>query len=77
MIFLFCDPTYLHINDISHLPKMTLDKMKYFFMHYKDLENKKVCVGEFNDWSYGLKIHMTSMILDVWYAMPKGIIPHT
>jgi inorganic pyrophosphatase len=41
------DPTYADIHDINDLPKMTLEKIKYFFTHYKDLENKHVIVGEF------------------------------
>ena len=43
------DPTYSEINDISDLPITTLNKIKYFFTHYKDLENKKVKVGDFRN----------------------------
>ena len=30
----------------------------------------------FNIWTYGLKIHMTSMMLYVWTMMPNGISPY-
>ena len=41
------DPTYNSIRDISDVPQHTLDKIRYFFSHYKDLENKRVVVGNF------------------------------
>jgi len=40
------DPAYTTINDIKHVPSLTLKKIHYFFSHYKDLENKVVHVGE-------------------------------
>lgn len=56
------DPTYLHINDITDLPKMTLDKIKYFFSHYKDLENKSVFVGSFKGNSHAIDIYRQSIV---------------
>jgi inorganic pyrophosphatase len=56
------DPTYAEINDINDLPKMTLDKIKYFFTHYKDLENKKVIVGDFKGRDEAVQIYKTSII---------------
>ena len=41
------DPTYNSMRDISDVPQHTLDKIRYFFSHYKDLENKRVVVGNF------------------------------
>lgn len=41
------DPTWKNINDIQDINSHTLTKIKYFFQHYKDLENKSVQVGEF------------------------------
>jgi len=41
------DPTWKNINDIQDINSHTLTKIKYFFQHYKDLENKSVYVGEF------------------------------
>lgn len=43
------DPTYNNINSIEDLDSFTLDKIRYFFQHYKDLENKKVIVGNFRN----------------------------
>ena len=40
------DPTYNSIKDIYDISKHTMDKIIYFFQHYKDLENKKVKVGK-------------------------------
>jgi inorganic pyrophosphatase len=40
------DPTYKDINDLHDVDEHTLNKIKYFFQHYKDLENKHVDVGE-------------------------------
>jgi inorganic pyrophosphatase len=42
------DPTMENISNLCNaLPNHTLKKIKYFFQHYKDLENKFVNVGEF------------------------------
>lgn len=56
------DPTYLHINNINDLPKMTLDKIKYFFTHYKDLENKRVSVGEFKSREDAIEVYRSGII---------------
>jgi inorganic pyrophosphatase len=48
-------PTKPRIN--SH----TLMRVKYFFEHYKDLENKKVFVGNFYDKSEALNIYNLSL----------------
>jgi inorganic pyrophosphatase len=56
------DPTYLHINNITDLPKMTLEKIRYFFMHYKDLENKKVTVGDFKGREEAITIYKSAQI---------------
>ena len=55
------DPTYSNIRDITDLPKMTLDKIKYFFMHYKDLENKRVIVGEFKGRKEAIEVYNMSI----------------
>ena len=56
------DPTYCSINEIDDLPKMTLDKIKYFFTHYKDLENKKVVVGNFKTREEAIQIYKDSLL---------------
>jgi inorganic pyrophosphatase len=39
------DPTYKDIYDLNDIDEHTLNKIRYFFQHYKDLENKTVDVG--------------------------------
>jgi len=56
------DPTYSNIRHITDLPKMTLDKIKYFFMHYKDLENKRVIVGEFKGREEAIKVYKSGLV---------------
>lgn len=54
------DPTYADICDITDLPQLTLNKIKYFFQHYKDLENKTVTVGEFKGKEDAVQVYNTS-----------------
>jgi inorganic pyrophosphatase len=51
----------------NKIPKLrinshTLMRVKYFFEHYKDLENKKVCVGNFHNKEQALKVYEESII---------------
>jgi inorganic pyrophosphatase len=39
----------------------TLDKIKYFFQHYKDLENKTTIIGEFKGNLYAYSIYQQSV----------------
>jgi inorganic pyrophosphatase len=55
------DPTYKNLNDISQIPHHLLDKIKYFFTHYKDLENKTVIVGDFIDKPCAISIYLDSI----------------
>jgi len=42
------DPSFDNVQDVADLPKSTLDKIKHFFEHYKELEKGKwVKVREF------------------------------
>jgi inorganic pyrophosphatase len=41
------DPVSREINDLKDLSSIKLERIKYFFTHYKDLENKLVKMGEF------------------------------
>ena len=41
------NPIYKNCNNISNVNSHDLDRIRYFFQHYKDLENKKVEVGDF------------------------------
>ncbi len=57
------DPTYTTINDIKHLPNLTLKKIEYFFQHYKDLENKHVHVGNFLDREKAIEVYKKSIVI--------------
>jgi len=59
------DPTYSEINSIHDLPAMTLEKIKYFFTHYKDLENKKVTVGQFKSKEEAIQIYYSGLNANV------------
>jgi len=41
------DPNSKDMNNISDISEHNLKKIKYFYKHYKDLENKMVEVGNF------------------------------
>jgi len=41
------EPELNHIRELKDVPLEKLNKIKYFFARYKDLENKKVEIGAF------------------------------
>ena len=55
------DPKYNRFNDIGDIHISTLNKIKYFFEHYKDLENKKVDVGRWLDKKAAIEIYKKSI----------------
>ena len=55
------DPTYTNINEITDIPEQTLNQIKYFFEHYKDLENKQVNIGEFVHQEKAIQIYLQSI----------------
>jgi inorganic pyrophosphatase len=57
------DPTWKDVDDLfsDKLDVHTLNKIKYFFEHYKDLENKTVIVGEFYNNNEGIRIYDQSI----------------
>ena len=55
------NPLYNDINDITDIHIITLERIKYFFQHYKDLENKKVEIGSFNSKKEAIKIYEESI----------------
>ena len=57
------DPMWKDIDNIfnSKISQHTLDKIKYFFKHYKDLEGKHVEVGDFYENGYAKLIYETSI----------------
>ena len=48
-------------SDISDVSPHTIEKIRYFFQHYKDLENKKVTVGNFLNSEKAYKILANSI----------------
>ena len=55
------DPHNKTINNISDLEKYTLDEIKYFFTHYKDLEEGKyINVQDFVSADKGIEIYKES-----------------
>jgi len=55
------DPKYNGINDINDIDELTLNKIKYFFSHYKDLENKRVSIGNFKCKSEAIEVYKQSI----------------
>jgi len=56
------DPTYNAVLDICHISAHTIDKIKYFFQHYKDLENKQVKIGEVRGKLDAISVYINSLI---------------
>jgi len=55
------DPKAKNINNITDLPNMLLQQIKYFFTHYKDLENKVVVIGDFVSKDEAIQIYLDSV----------------
>lgn len=55
------DPRAKDINELTDLPSMLLQQIKYFFTHYKDLENKVVNIGEFVSKEKAIQIYLQSI----------------
>ena len=51
------DTYFTKVKDISQLPNLTLNKIKYFFQHYKDLDKKFVKVGEYKGVHEAVKLY--------------------
>lgn len=51
------DPKSININDINDISEHSLKKIRYFYEHYKDLENKKVTVNNFLNREESIKIY--------------------
>ena len=57
------DPVSREINNLSDLSSIKLERIKYFFTHYKDLENKKVKIGDFKDKNYAIEVYKSCQCL--------------
>ena len=55
------DPRAKDINDLENLPSMLMKQIKYFFTHYKDLENKLVDIGNFVSKDKAIEIYLQSV----------------
>lgn len=55
------DPRAKDINDLENLPTMLMEQIKYFFTHYKDLENKLVDIGNFVSKDKAIQIYLQSV----------------
>ena len=51
------DPNSKNINDINDISEHLLKKIRYFYEHYKDLENKKVKIGNFLNRESSIQIY--------------------
>jgi inorganic pyrophosphatase len=56
------DPTYNSMKDITDVPQHTLDRLTYFFSHYKDLENKRVVVGNFLNKAQAIAVFKSTLL---------------
>jgi inorganic pyrophosphatase len=54
-------PGYELYQDIVDISETTRNKIKYFFSHYKDLENKHVNIGEFKGRIEAIRIYEESI----------------
>ena len=57
------DPSYARLNNITDVTDHTLEKIRYFFAHYKDLENKNVHIGNLLDRDSALQIFESSVVV--------------
>jgi len=53
-------PTYNSITDIEDVSKHIIDKITYFFQHYKDLENKEVKIGKVYNKFAAMQVYLDS-----------------
>ena len=56
------DPRFENICDIENATPFLIEKIKYFFAHYKDLENKTVKVGNILGHKEAIQIYLNSIV---------------
>jgi inorganic pyrophosphatase len=69
------DPVSREINNLKDLSSIKLERIKYFFTHYKDLEHKKVRIGDFKDRIEA--IHIFNESVDRYAKKSKEYCPVT
>lgn len=55
------DPRACDINNLNDLTHILKEQIKYFFTHYKDLENKQVNIGDFVSKDEAIQIYLKSI----------------
>jgi len=55
------DPKCDGLNTINDVPIFTREKIKYFFSHYKDLENKIVNIGNWLEKHEAINLYLSSI----------------
>ena len=55
-------PQESNIESINDLPNMFIEKIQYFYKHYKDLENKKVILGKLLNKEEAIEIYNKSKL---------------
>jgi inorganic pyrophosphatase len=55
-------PLEAEIESVDDLPKMFLEKVIYFYQHYKDLEKKKVVIGKLLNKEEAIEVYEKSLI---------------
>jgi len=56
-------PVSQDVNNLCDLPKALVDKIAYFYKHYKDLENKKVTIGSLLSKEDAVVVYLKSKIV--------------
>ena len=56
------DPNYNMINDIDEIPLHAKKEIEHFFSVYKDLENKKVKIGDWNNREKSILVYKQSYL---------------
>ncbi len=56
-------PQEANIEEIKDLPNMFIEKITYFYKHYKDLEKKEVIIGKLLDKEAAINIYHKSKLL--------------
>ena len=59
------DPKYSGVNSIFDIPQLTREKIQYFFTHYKDLEYKRVTIGNWLGKEDAINMYFRSIVIDV------------